>query len=141
MFSQAIEVHLPLGPRQSTLLRRHPSKCRSEARCVACYLVINMICTKCSRPTENPKSYVLLKSLYKIFCHLHWEKVDFNRMNGPTQAFFGHFEKKLKPKKLKTQGKSWKNSSKIPKKLKNRQLQLSWAVAKLKENSIFRGKT
>ena len=32
------------------------------------------------------------------------------------RAFFGHFEKNSSPKKLKTQGKSWKNSSKIPKK-------------------------
>jgi len=54
------------------------------------------------------------------------------------QAFFLDISKKTQAqKKLKTQGKSWKNSSKTPKKLKNRQLQLSWVVAKLNENSIF----
>ena len=40
---------------------------------------------------------------------------------------FWTFRKKLKPKKPQ-------NSSEIPKKLKNRQLQLSWVGAKLKEN-------
>jgi len=39
--------------------------------------------------------------------------------------FFGHCEKNSSSEKLKTQSKSRKNSSKIRKKLKNRQLQLS----------------
>jgi len=45
-------------------------------------------------------------------------------INDYAGFFFGHFEKNSSPKKLKTQGKSCKNSSQIPKKLKNRKLQL-----------------
>ena len=44
-------------------------------------------------------------------------------------GFFWTFRKKLKPKKLKTQGKSWKNSSKIPKKNPQKPatpVELSW---------------
>ena len=51
-----------------------------------------------------------------------------------TQAYFWTFRKKLRPQKTQ-------NSRKIPKKLKNRQLNLSWIGDKLNENSIFRGKT
>jgi len=39
--------------------------------------------------------------------------------------FFGRFEKNSSRQKLKTQAKSLKNSSEIPKKIKNPQLQLS----------------
>ena len=48
-----------------------------------------------------------------------------NRILTIAGLFFGHFEKNSSSKKLKTQAKSLKNSSKIPKKLKNRQLHLS----------------
>ena len=39
-------------------------------------------------------------------------------------------------KKLKTQAKSWKNSSQNSKKLKNRQLQLNWIGGKLSKKSL-----
>ena len=67
---------------------------------------------------------------------------NFQHAETLNQAFFWTFRKKTQAqKKLKTQEKSWKNSSEIPKKLRNRQLQLSWVGAKLNENSIFKGKT
>ena len=54
------------------------------------------------------------------------EKIEAARDGGVvSQGFFGHCEKNSSSEKLKTQAKSRKNSSKIRKKLKNRQLQLS----------------
>ena len=46
-------------------------------------------------------------------------------VHSTSGLFFGHCEKNSSSEKLKTQAKSRKNSSKIRKKLKNRQLQLS----------------
>ena len=53
--------------------------------------------------------------------------------------FFGHLEKNSSPKKLKTQAKSRKNSSKISNKLKNRQLNLSSIAVQVSKPLIFLG--
>ena len=54
--------------------------------------------------------------------------------------FFGHLEKNSSPKKLKTQAKSRKNSSKISNKLKNRQLDLSSIAGQESKPLIFFGR-
>ena len=59
-----------------------------------------------------------LKNLHKIATSSWIE-------TGLTRAFFGHCENNSRTEKLKTQAKSRKNSNKIRKKLKNRQVQLS----------------
>ena len=54
-----------------------------------------------------------------------------------TGVFFGRFEKNSSSKKLKTQAKFTKTQAKIPKKLKNRQLQLSLVGGKFSNTTIF----
>ena len=95
---------------------------------------------------EKPFS-LCLRILIRIFSYHPWKtKLKKYVLNWASskltlyQAFFWTFRKKLKPKKTQNSRKILKNSSKTPKKLKNRQLQSSWVVAKLNENSIFRGK-
>ena len=50
-----------------------------------------------------------------------------NTVAKKTQSIFGE-------KKLKTWAKSWKNSGQIPKKLENRQFELSWYGGKVSKN-------
>ena len=87
-----------------------------------------MSCT--SRHSPLRISLCVLMTLSRLLALLSSSTQDPYTLSA--RAFFGHCEKNSSSEKLKTQAKSRKNSSRIRKKLKNRQLKLEFFLQTLK---------